>query len=193
MTDARRHPDPAPLDLGRFRPYLRLLAGLAISVRWLRRFDASDVVQDTLMKAHCNQADLRGRADGEVAAWLRTELMHNVDHAKRDNSRQCRDIGREVPIETVIDLSSRLLLKILPATGSTPSDKVMREERVVRLAAMLESLSEAQREAVVLRYLRELPGREVAQHMGCTPAAVASLARHGLARLRELAAEENGV
>ncbi len=192
MTDAPGDTNQAPLDLQRFRPYLRLLAGAAIGARWERKFDASDVVQETLLQAHRNQADLRGRADGEVAGWLRRALARNLNRAKRDLHRQRRDVRREVSLDAAIELSSQRLGAILPAGGSSPSSRVLREERSVLLAAMLESLAAAQREALVLTYLNGLSIQEAAERMGRTTVAVASLLRRGLARLRELAGGKQG-
>jgi RNA polymerase sigma-70 factor (ECF subfamily) len=54
------------------------------------------------------------------------------------------------------------------------------------LAAALEQLSEAQREAVVLRHLEGLSLAEVGRHLGRNPAAVAGLLQRGLKKLRSL-------
>ncbi len=64
------------------------------------------------------------------------------------------------------------------------------KEDGVRLAIALARLPETQREAVTLKHFEERPLMEVANLMDRSPASVASLLRRGLARLRELLAED---
>jgi RNA polymerase sigma-70 factor (ECF subfamily) len=57
-----------------FRDYLLLLARLHLSTRLQSKLDPSDVVQQTLLKAHARWESVRERPDSEVRAWLRTLL-----------------------------------------------------------------------------------------------------------------------
>ena len=54
-----------------------------------------------------------------------------------------------------------------------------------RLAAALEGLPDAQREAVRLHYWHGWTVAQVAEHLGRSPAAVAGLLKRGLRQLRE--------
>jgi RNA polymerase sigma-70 factor (ECF subfamily) len=180
-------------DLERFRPYLSLLARAAISRRWARKFDASDIVQDTLVNALRAQGKLRGRSEAEIAAWLRRILERSLVRAKRDLLRQRRDARREVSIEVSLDESAAKLAALIPALDSTPSKRAMREERAVAISRLLEEISDAQREAIVLTHFEGLSVAEAAEAMQRTPVAVASLLRHGLARLRELVGDAGEV
>ena len=54
----------------------------------------------------------------------------------------------------------------------------------MRLAQTLDSLPEAQREAVILHYWEARTVAEIAQQLGRTPAAVAGLLKRGLKQLR---------
>lgn len=82
--------------------------------------------------------------------------------------------------------SSVRLMTCLAADGSSPSDKAIRNERVMILADALEKLPEAQREAVLLHYLEGLPTPEIGARLGRTPASVSGLLRRGLKALRAL-------
>ena len=42
------------------------------------KLDASDLVQQTLLEAHCDLPSFRGRTEGELAAWLRAILAHQL-------------------------------------------------------------------------------------------------------------------
>lgn len=63
---------------------------------------------------------------------------------------------------------------------SAPEDRLIGQERAVRLAAALGRLPENQRRAVELRHLRGLPLAEVADELGCSMAAVVGLLHRGV-------------
>ena len=54
--------------LGRFRSYLRLLAGLQLGPRLRGKVDASDLVQQTLLEAYSKRDQFRGSSEGERLA-----------------------------------------------------------------------------------------------------------------------------
>ena len=66
--------DAECLKLERYRNYLLLLARMQLTRRSGAKFDASDLVQATLLKAHAQRHQFRGQSDGEVQAWLRCIL-----------------------------------------------------------------------------------------------------------------------
>ncbi len=78
------------------------------------------------------------------------------------------------------------LLDALGGTVSTPSEVVGRAERARLLQRALEQLTEDQRQAIQLRYLRQLNVAETAAKMDRTERAVRSLCVRALIRLREL-------
>ena len=170
-------------DLERFRAYLRLLARLHLDARLRGKPDPSDVVQQTLLQAHRALADFRG-GEAEQAAWLRQILARNLAHAVRDLGRAKRDVGRERSLEAALDASSARLEAWLAAEQSSPSQRVVRQEELLRLAEALAELPEAQREAVVLHYWQGRSLAEIGQELGRTPAAVAGLLHRGLKQLR---------
>jgi len=176
-------------QLPEFRDYLRLLARAQLNPRLQAKFDASDLVQQTLLEAHRDLGQFRGASRGEMAAWLRQILARNLANAVRDLSRDKRDIGREESLERRLEESSVRLESWLADAGLSPSDQVSRNELLLRLSSALLALPTAQREAVELRYLHEWALNDIAEHLKRTPAAVAGLLHRGLTELRKLLSE----
>jgi RNA polymerase sigma-70 factor (ECF subfamily) len=170
--------------LERFRPYLRLLARLHLDPRLRGKMDASDLVQQTMLQACRALEAFRGRGDAELAAWLRAILARNLAHAARDLGRDKRDVARERSLEQALGQSSARLGAFLAADQSSPSERAQHNEQAVLLAAALETLPDAQREALVLHYWQAWTLPQIARHLGRTPAAVAGLVQRGLKQLR---------
>jgi RNA polymerase sigma-70 factor, ECF subfamily len=183
-------PDALP-DLERFREYLHLLARMQIDPRLRRDCDASDIVQTVLLKAYQGQDGFRGASAEEKGAWLRQILAHTLADKLRDRLRDRRDVRREVNLEKAINDSSLKLTACAIAGDPSPSTVLRDKENVLRIADALAQLPEPQREAVTLKHFEGLSFLEVANLMNRSPAAVASLLRRGLAKLRQLLAEDS--
>jgi RNA polymerase sigma-70 factor (ECF subfamily) len=176
---------PAGAELDKFRAYLRLLARLHLDPRLRSRLDPSDLVQQALLEAYRSLDQFRGRTDAERAAWLRQILAHQMAHALRDMTRGKRDVNRERSLEQALEESSARLERWLVAEQADPAEQAQRNEEALRVAAALEQLPEAQREAVILHYWEGWTLPQVAEHLGRSPAAVAGLLHRGLKALRD--------
>lgn len=179
--------DPAALEP--YRDYLRLLARMSWDRRLQAKHDLSDLVQQTLLQAQQAREQFRGTTDAELAAWLRRILAGVLAHAARDLGRARRDAGRERSLEQLVERSSRRLDGLLAGKEPTPSRHAESNERARRIAAAVERLPEAQRDAIVQHFWRGRPMPEVAREMGRTPGSVAGLIHRGLKALRETLAD----
>jgi RNA polymerase sigma-70 factor (ECF subfamily) len=112
--------------LERFRSYLHLLARLQWNPQVQGKLDASDIVQQTLVRALQGLDRFRGRSDAEMAAWLRQILAHNLANAVRDLGREKRDVARERSLEGALKDSSARLEAWLVAEQSSPSQQAQR-------------------------------------------------------------------
>ena len=176
--------EAAGAALERFRAYLHLLARLHLDPRLRAKLSPSDVVQQTLLQAYQGLAGFRG-GEGELAAWLRRILAHNLADALRAFGQARRDAGRERPLGLTLQESSDRLEAWLAAEQPSPSGQAQRHEEAARLAEALTGLPEDNREALVLHYCEDRPLAEIAARLGRTPAGVAGLLKRGLKQLRE--------
>ena len=175
--------------LQRHRPYLMLLARSRILPVNGRKIDASDIVQQTLMDAFAKREQFRGVCEAELTAWLREILKHNLLDVLRHEQCEKRDIRREQWLGATIDESITRAEEWLAAVQSSPSQRVSKEEDLVRLSEALDALPIAQREAIVLHHLQGLKLAEVAKELGRSESAVAGLLFRGLCKLNQQLSE----
>jgi RNA polymerase sigma-70 factor (ECF subfamily) len=169
-----------------YRDYLRLLARLQLGSHARAKLDASDVVQQAMLHAHQRRGQFRGGTESEWLAWLRVILANALATAVRRFDTQARDAGRERSLEADLERSSSRLEGLLVADQTSPSEKSVRGEELLRLADALARLPADQRRVVELHYLRGLAVAEVATEIGRTRPAAVGLLFRGLKRLREL-------
>jgi RNA polymerase sigma-70 factor (ECF subfamily) len=170
-----------------YRNYLRLLARTGIDASLQGKADPSDLVQETLLKAHERFEQFRGTSEGELIAWLRQILANNLtDLARRYYTASARQVGREQSLEQALLDSSAALDRLLVREGASPSASAERREMAVVLADALAELSDDHREVLVLRSLEEREWDEVAGHMGRSPRAARMLWTRALKQLRPL-------
>jgi RNA polymerase sigma-70 factor, ECF subfamily len=176
-------------NLEGYRAYLRLLARLNLAPHLRGKLEPSDVVQQTLLQAYQAIDQFRGQSNAELAAWLRQIMARNLAQAVRDFGRAKRDVAREQSLQAALDASSAGLDRWLAADQSSPSERAEHGEQAIRLAAALEELPEAQREAMVLQHWQGLSLAEIGESLGRSPEAVAGLIKRGLKQLRHLMSE----
>ena len=177
-------------DLEDFRSYLQTLAKMQLPPAMQGRVDASDIVQETLLNAHCAILQFRGGTDGELAAWLRRILANTLAHNVRDHHRAKRDICREKHFQAAVDASSMRLEKLLPDKMDSPSAKAIKKERVLDLASAIEQLPDRKREAIELHYWHNWTFAQIAEHQNRGRSAVAGDIHRGLKLLKTLMPKE---
>ena len=185
LQHARKGHESAFAELiGRYRPYLALLARLRIDRMSRGRLDHSDLVQDTCLSAHRDFAQFRGTTEKEFATWLRQIMAHVAVNHARDHRRQRRDVRLERQLHNRLNQSSQLLERALADPNSSPSKGAMRRERAVLLASALSDLPADYREVLVLRELEGKSLAEIARQMDRSINAVQKLWARALVQLR---------
>jgi RNA polymerase sigma factor (sigma-70 family) len=132
----------------------------------LGHVEAEDAFQETFVAAL--RAYPRLRPDSNLHAWVLT-----IAHRKALDAHRAR-VRRAVPVADAE-----------PAMGASGSEGTagMPDEALWGAVA---KLPERQRSAVVLRYVADLPHREIAAAIGCSEDAARSSLHEGLSKLRKV-------
>ncbi len=165
------------------RGYLLTIAQRELDPKLQPKGGASDLVQDTFLKAHLHFDRFQGTAEGELRAWLRELLLNNL----RDFRRLYVESGkRQVDRETPLD---RGVMKLeaagVAADVPSPSGLAMQEEDAVRLEIALKRLPDDYRQVLELRYREGLPLEEIAALMNRSQNAVRKLWSRAVLRLKQ--------
>ncbi|MEM7316157.1 MAG: sigma-70 family RNA polymerase sigma factor [Planctomycetota bacterium] len=168
--------------LALYRPYLSLISKRIIPAVLRKRGDSSDVIQQTLIDATSAIGDFRGESEPEFTAWITRILNGNATDFYRRNTAEMRDVRREAQLH---DQSGSAILNwhTLSDDGSGPTERIIRGEEALELAAAIGKLPEDMATAITLRYIEAFKLAEIADAMDCTIGVVAGLIRRGLAQL----------
>lgn len=158
-----------------YRNYLRILAATCISRDVRGKTDASDVVQEAMIKAHQSFHQFRGTTEQEWISWIRRILANTLTDLHRKFSLAGRKVSRERSLESSMDHSSLMLRNLVPAHGASPSQEAQKREMSVVLADALSDLGPEYREVVILRSLQEIGWDEIGERIGKTPDAARML------------------
>lgn len=127
------------------------------------RHDADDCFQETFIAAL--RAYPRLRKDSNLRAWILT-----IAHRKALDSHRART-RRAVPVAEPVAIEDR------PGPSGTLRDEALWDA--------VHGLPARQRAAVVLRYVADLPHREIAQAIGCSEDAARRSLHEAMVKLRK--------
>src|SRR5262245_12397127 len=164
---------------------LEVLARVHLDPRLRGKLDPADVVQQTLLRACAALPDVRDRSPGVLAAWLRKVLARTLADTVKHYHRDRRDVALERSLEADLDQSASGLAGWLAADQTSPSEAAGRNEELLRLANALSALPDPMREVVVLKHCQGWTLQQIADRIGRSVPAVASLLRRGLEELRQ--------
>ncbi len=179
----------------RHRDRLRRMVEVRLDTRLQARLDASDVVQEAYV-------DVAGRLDEYLRdpklplfLWLRLIVGERLMKLHRHHlGTQMRDAGREVSLYrgALPAASSAALAAQLLGRHTSPTQAILRAERILRLQEALNTLDPMDREILSLRHFEELTAAETARVLSIEESAAAKRYFRALKRLKEILAAMPG-
>jgi RNA polymerase sigma-70 factor (subfamily 1) len=176
--------NPFPFPLDELRKYLHVVAQALINPRWEPRFDASDVVQETMVKAYEDASKFRGSTRSQLEAWLRAILTHTLINMTNKACAKNRDVRKEHPLTALVEETSARFERGLHDQALSPEEQAEQDERSRHLILAISELPNRQREAIILRYYQGWPIEQIATHLKLSYQATASVIHRGLEKLR---------
>jgi RNA polymerase sigma-70 factor (ECF subfamily) len=135
--------------------------------------DASDLSQDVFLRAYRGLRSFRGQAS--LATWL-YRIGVNV----------CLNrVSVKVPAQVSIDEREHE-----DTRAESPTQRLLRDERAVRVRAAIAQLPRKQRITLILRMYQEMSHQEIADVLGSSVGAVKANFFHALGNLKKLLATE---
>jgi RNA polymerase sigma-70 factor (ECF subfamily) len=147
------------------------------------RLDPEDVLNNAYLVAQRKYAEFRESGTISPFAWLYGIARDCLIDAWRRETRDRRDLAREMPWPA--DSIAQLGLG-LRASGTSPSEAVQRKQLQERVRQLLELLRPADREVLWMRHFDQLSHRETAEVLGITENAATVRYARALCRLRDL-------
>ena len=153
-----------------------------------RRVDASDVVQEVLLRASRRLGDYLRDPALPFHLWLRQIARdHVIDAHRKHRVAGRRSLDRERPLAAgaFADRSSYDLAAQLRDPGLTPAAEAIRRELERRFRVVLDDMDEPDREILVMRHFEQLSNGEAARALGLSEPAAGMRHLRALRRLRD--------
>lgn len=150
------------------------------------------MVQETLAEADRKLPGYLRARPLPFYPWLRQLAIERlIELHRRHIQARKRSVTREQRLdqdwsdESVMELARRLV-----TSGSSPSERLVREELHRRVQSALETLPPRDREILVMRHLEELRVTEIAAVLGISEGAVKTRHLRAIRRFRDLLGDE---
>jgi RNA polymerase sigma-70 factor (ECF subfamily) len=181
--------------LARHRDRLRRMVEMRLDTRLQARLDASDVLQEAYVEVVERLEEYLRDPKLPLFLWLRLVVGERLLKLHRHHlGTQMRDVGREVSLfrGALPAASSAALAAQLFGQHTSPTQAVVRAERILRLQEALNTLDPMDREILSLRHFEELTAAEAARVLGIEESAAAKRYFRALKRLKEILAAMPG-
>jgi RNA polymerase sigma-70 factor (ECF subfamily) len=131
--------------------------------------DASDLTQDVFLRAYRGLRNFRGQST--LATWLYRIGVNVCLNRVSAKTLQSEPIDERQHVDTAAE---------------SPSERMLRAERAIRVRAAIAQLPRKQRATLILRMYHEMSHQEIAEALGSTVGAVKTNFFHALGNLKKL-------
>jgi RNA polymerase sigma-70 factor (ECF subfamily) len=171
------------------RGYLLLIAQQELEPELQAKGGASDLVQETFLKAHRHFARFHGDTEAELLAWLRRLLLNNlIDFRRLYLQTAKRQAGKEISLQAGSGQAGGSSCEggnQLAAPEPTPSGIAMEDEQALALRKAMDRLPEDYRQVLLWRQQDELTFEEIGRRLDRSADAVRKLWARAVARLQK--------
>ena len=143
---------------------------------------AEDIFQETFVKAITTLQQGRYQNDGKFAAWI-TRIAHNLVIDQFRVERNENAISND---ETEFDL-----LNDAKFAEGTIENKMVNEQILKDVRALIDELPDCQREVVFMRYYQDLSFKEIADMTGVSINTALGRMRYAILNMRRIATEKS--
>jgi RNA polymerase sigma-70 factor (ECF subfamily) len=166
--------------LAAIRPFMKDDIDKLLREQNFRHWDASDVVQDGLLKVAQHLDEVQATSRPQFRAWLAQIARREFLDAARRAQQQKRNVKRQVPLPQDSGGQAQLA-----ADTSSPSQQATRNEEDERREAALRQLSTDDQLVIRLRFHEQREWPDIATRMGRSEAAVKQLYFRALKQWRQ--------
>lgn len=160
------------------RDYLVIVADANLGGSVQSKFDASDIVQHSMMEARDSLGQFRGESELEFRCWIKRIVLNNLtDEIRRYTDTDSRKIRIEVSEDFLHSSTSHV-------DSDTPSWHLQRKEFDVRLAEAVSRLPSRQRFVIEARHRRGCDYGEIASQLEITETAARKIWSRAAKQLR---------
>lgn len=169
------------------RGYLLLIAQQELEPELQAKGGASDLVQETFLKAHRHFARFHGETEAELLAWLRRLLLNNlIDFRRLYLETAKRQVGKEISLQAGPPGGSFCEGgNQLAAPQLSPSGIAMEDEQAQALRKAMNRLPEEYRQVLLWRQQDELTFEEIGRRLDRSADAARKLWARAVARLQK--------
>lgn len=172
----------------KYRDRLGRMVRFRMDARLSGRVDPEDILQEAYLEVARRAQDYVAQPTVPLFVWLRQITWQIlVDTHRRHLVAQARNVNAEVrrqptsPGMTSVSLAARLVGGL-----TSPSQAVLREERLIQVRTALEEMDDIDREVLALRHFEQLSNNEVAEVLGLQKAAASNRYIRALSRLKQI-------
>jgi RNA polymerase sigma-70 factor (ECF subfamily) len=191
LLDAARQGDSDAVNqlLEKHRGPVRRLVEMRLDRKVQQRVDVSDVVQDVLVEASGRLEKYLNDPAMAFHLWMRQIAWDRIiDTYRRHRVSAKRNMDRERPMTVTAgnDQSTIELAAQICDPGMTPATAATQREIAAKVEAVIQQLSDQDREIILMRHYEHLSNFEIAEILELNPPAASMRYLRALRRLREL-------
>ena len=188
LIDLARTGDRAALDqiFTQYERYLRLVIGSSMGPALRKEYDASDVLQETLLIAASRFANFHGTDERELLTWLRTLASRKLIDLARRTKRLKRAPSDQISLDEPQQGRGEVLADQVPGGLTSPSIAAARREMAVRLADALSHIDPTEAQVVWLHHVEGMSFEAIGERIGVGRNGVRGIWIRGLTNLRRI-------